>query len=351
MPAEVIRWNNGVVEYIDQTLLPFEVKIVSTSDYRSLITALQSLAIRGAPLIGIAAAYGVTLAAEHYFKTASDGTIREMKTHLLSVCDAFASSRPTAVNLFWALDKARGLVHDASDPRMLRDALLTLALSIHEDDKHRCELIRKHGASLFSGGGNFITHCNAGALATGGEGTALNVFFELHRTGKSVHVYVDETRPLLQGARLTTWELQQRGIPFTLITDSTAAFVMQRQSITAVIVGADRIASNGDTANKIGTYSLALAARAHEIPLYVAAPTSTIDLHINDGSKIPIEERSSEEVLLLRGTRVAPEKTSVYAPAFDVTPFRYITAFITDKGILRSTSSVAGFKDTFLSVL
>lgn len=351
MTTEVIHWNNGVVEYIDQTLLPFEVTIVSTSDYRLLITALQSLAVRGAPLIGIAAAYGVTLAAEHYFKTASVVTIHEMRTHLLSVCDAFASSRPTAVNLFWALDKARNLIHDANDPRELRDTLLSLALSIHKDDKHRCTLIGEHGASLFCDGGNFITHCNAGALATGGDGTALNVFFELHRASKSVHVYVDETRPLLQGARLTTWELQQRGIPFTLITDSTAAFVMQRQSITAVIVGADRIASNGDTANKIGTYSLALAARAHEIPFYVAAPASTIDLHIEDGAKIPIEERSDGEVLFLRGTRVAAEKTSVYAPAFDVTPFRYITAFITEKGVLRSTSSEAGFKEAFISVL
>ena len=332
---DIIRWTGSSVRFTDQTLLPRETRVVETDDYRDMLEAIRSLRVRGAPLIGIAAAYGVLTAAHSLAHDAESGQRgpAEFTDALLKVCDEFAATRPTAVNLFLALENVRAVLRAGGSDAEILERLTAMAGQLHKNEILSCEAIGRHGAALLPQGARVITHCNTGALATGGEGTAFAVLLHAHRQGKDIHVYAGETRPLLQGARLTMWELQHSGIPSTLITDSTAAMLMQTRNIDAVITGADRIAANGDTANKIGTYGLAVAARHHGIPFYIAAPTSTLDLALESGDVIPIEERAAEEVTGSGVKRSAPEHVRVYAPAFDVTPAALITAIRTERGV------------------
>lgn len=331
---DVLRWNDGAVRFLDQTRLPFEIVVHETTNYRRIVEAIQRLEIRGAPLIGIAAVYGMALAA----KESSDLDAR--RDNLEEAFRAFASSRPTAVNLFWALEQARQALAQ-SPPDEIPARLLNLALRVHEDDRNRCDAIGRYGLPLLGKGGIVLTHCNTGVLAAAG-GTALSIVFRACKENIPVEVFVDETRPLLQGARLTVWELRQRGIPHRLIVDGAAPHVMRTFPVTAVITGADRIARNGDTANKIGTYMLATAAQRHGIPFYIAAPLSTVDARIENGDQIPLEERGPEEITSMLGRTVTLPDTPVFAPAFDVTPNELITAIITDAGVLRPpyTSSI-----------
>lgn len=332
---ETMRWEgqvNGHLSLIDQTLLPTELKRIECRDVETVWEAIKMLRVRGAPAIGIAAAYGVCVG----LQTVVEKSSAEFQTRLAEVADYLATSRPTAVNLFWALDRmrARGAeVANSSVPEQA-DALLAEAKLIHEDDRKICHAIGKHGAELLSDGSSALTHCNAGGLATAEYGTALSVFFTAQDVGKSLHVFVDETRPLLQGARLTAWELTQRGIDATLICDSMAAQVMKEGRVNAVITGADRIAANGDAANKIGTYGVAVLAKAHNIPFYIAAPKSTFDLSLAHGDDIPIEERRSEEITHGFGRQTAPTEVQVYNPAFDVTPAELIHGIITEFGVI-----------------
>ncbi|MBI4417635.1 MAG: S-methyl-5-thioribose-1-phosphate isomerase [Ignavibacteriales bacterium] len=329
---EVIGWSEGKLWFLDQTLLPGEERRIETDDPTVVADAIRRLAIRGAPLIGIAAAFGFTLGflAQSAFRNVP------LRSRVERLFTLFAATRPTAVNLFKALERVKECALSHSDREAdLERLLLQEAQAIHEEEKTMCREIARNGSVLLLPGSVVVTHCNTGALATGGKGTALGVIREAWERGALRHVYIDETRPLLQGARLTTWELQKLGIPSTLITDSTAAFLMLQNRINVVVVGADRIAANGDTANKIGTYALALAARHHGIPFYVAAPTSTLDLATPTGKEIPIEVRGAEELVLQGLRRVAPEHTEAYSPAFDVTPADLIMAVITDRGIAR----------------
>ncbi len=330
-----IEWDaSGCLRLIDQTLLPAQLKYLHCRDVETVWEAIKMLRVRGAPAIGIAAAYGVVLAALQQDS-------QDVSNRVLAAANYLATSRPTAVNLFWALDRMRGTANrflqaDTDAVGSLADALLAEAKQIHAEDRDMCHAIGRHGSSLIADGATLITHCNAGGLATAEYGTALSVMFTCQDQGKSLRVYADETRPLWQGARLTAWELSQRGIPVTVICDSMAAHVMQTQSIDAVIVGADRITARGDAANKIGTYGLAVCARHHNIPFYVAAPSSTFDLSITDGGDIPIEQRDASEVVAPYGTTVAPEGVPAYNPAFDVTPAELISAIITERGIVHS---------------
>ncbi len=299
-------------------------------------TAIKTLQVRGAPAIGIAAAYGVCLGVQNVIHADEATFFRRLD----EVADYLATSRPTAVNLFWALERmkqaALRLRGRPSDE--IAAALLAEAQAIHEEDRQMCRAIGRHGAELLRDGQGVLTHCNAGGLATSEYGTALAVFFAAAEAGKTLHVYADETRPLLQGARLTAWELQQRGIDVTLICDSMAAQVMREGRVQAVVTGADRIAANGDTANKIGTYGVAMLAAAHGIPFYVAAPSSTFDLSIQSGAEIPIEQRDPREVTHGFGRQTAPEGVAVYNPAFDVTPAERIAAIICERGVIRPVS-------------
>ncbi|MBI5464876.1 MAG: S-methyl-5-thioribose-1-phosphate isomerase [Ignavibacteriales bacterium] len=327
-----LEWREGVVRFLDQTKLPAREEIVETSDYRIIAEAIKRLAIRGAPLIGIAAAYGVALAAFH----CAEQNAKRINDCLEKVIATLAGTRPTAVNLFWALERQRAVVSrvGADSLPILRQSLVDEAIAIHREDAEMCEAIGKHGSEILPHAATILTHCNAGALATGGIGTALGVIRMAWEMKKLKHVYVDETRPLLQGSRLTAWELQQLDIPYTLLPDNAAAFLMQRGLVSAVVVGADRVAHNGDVANKVGTYGLAIAARHHRIPFYVAAPVSTIDFAITRGSEIPIEQRRSEELTEFNGVSVAPPGVEVYSPAFDVTPHDLITAMITNASVV-----------------
>ncbi|MBP1647380.1 MAG: putative translation initiation factor subunit [Bacteroidetes bacterium] len=328
---KTIEWIDGLVRFLDQTRLPLEEQYVETADVGRLADAIKRLEIRGAPAIGVAAAFGVVLASRD---ATSPDQIRTLSSRAIQT---LASTRPTAVNLFTALDRmSRVLEAGKADGsgEGLRARLLEEAQAIQKEDIDACRRIGELGSALILPGSSVLTHCNAGALATAGEGTALSVIFAASRKTRIERVYVDETRPLLQGARLTTWELLKNNIEAVLITDSTAGVVLQQQRVQAVIVGADRIAANGDTANKIGTYSLAVLAERHHVPFYVAAPVSTIDFTIASGAEITIEERAAEEVTWIAGTRVAPEGVSVFAPAFDVTPNELIAAIVTDRGIL-----------------
>jgi len=330
---KTISWDRGSVIMIDQRALPHEERYIVCREYREVIDAINDMTIRGAPAVGIAAAMGIALGALN-----SPG--EQMKEDFYRVCDAFSQTRPTAVNLFWAIDrmKSRFEKEIASTPHIkaeaIKKALTEEARRIHEEDILANRQMGICGKGLIKDGDTILTHCNAGALATGGYGTALGVIRAAHEEGKKIHVLVDETRPLLQGARLTAWEMKNEGIPATLITDSMAGSFMKRGMVNLVMVGADRIAANGDTANKIGTYSLAVLAKANRVPFYVAAPISTIDCHARTGKEIPIEERKAEEVLEFHGAGIAPEGFNAYNPAFDVTPGRYITAIITEKGII-----------------
>jgi len=330
---KTISWDRDTVVMIDQRALPHEEKYITCRKYREVIAAINNMTVRGAPAVGIAAAMGIALGVLNSPK-------KQMKGDFYSICDEFSRTRPTAVNLFWAIDrmKSRFEKEIVFTPHIKTDAvkkaLTEEALRILEEDIRANRQMGSHGKQLIKGGDTILTHCNAGALATGGYGTALGVIRAAHEEGKKIHVLVDETRPLLQGARLTAWEMKNEGIPATLITDSMAGSFMKRGIVDLVIVGADRIAANGDVANKIGTYSLAVLAKANGVPFYVAAPISTIDRHARTGNEISIEERKAEEVLEFNGTKIAPEGFNAYNPAFDVTPKRYITAIITEKGII-----------------
>ncbi len=295
--------------------------------------AIRSMQVRGAPAIGVTAAYGMALAAQQSDANTSVALLADLR----QAQALLNATRPTAINLAWATDRMLTLAqqHAASTPAALRDLLLAEAERIRDEDEAMCRAIGRHGAALLRERHNVLTHCNAGGLATAAYGTALAPIRTAFAAGTPLHVYVDETRPFLQGARLTAWELQQAGIPLTLITDSMAGHFMQRGQIDCIIVGADRIAANGDVANKIGTYTLAVLAQAHAIPLYVAAPTSTIDLNTSDGSAIPIEERAAAEVTQLAGQQLAPAGVMAAHPAFDVTPHRLISAIITEQGLVQ----------------
>jgi methylthioribose-1-phosphate isomerase len=331
-----LHWVGGVdghLRLIDQTRLPGEFAEIDCRDVQSVWEAVKTLQVRGAPAIGIAAAYGVCIGLQSV--AGSDETA--FFSRLNEVADYLATSRPTAVNLFWALKRMREKAESlrARPTAEIAAALLDEARAIHEEDRQMCRAIGRHGEKLLQDGQGVLTHCNAGGLATSDYGTALAVFYSAAEAGKTLHVYVDETRPLLQGARLTAWELHQRGIDATLICDSMAAQVMREGRVQAVITGADRIAANGDAANKIGTYGLAVLAKAHNIPFYIAAPTSTFDLSIQSGEEIPIEHRDPREITHAFGRQTAPEGISVYNPAFDVTPANLITAIICDRGVIR----------------
>lgn len=335
---------------VDQSLLPQEVSYLRLRHEQQVAEAITSLKVRGAPAIGVTAAFGMVLALyrllrEQQCDTDSVLSTTEALAHLQVVGDLLSRTRPTAVNLFWAIERmlqrANQLATEQVSPQQLAQQLRDEALRIVDEDVAACLQMGTLGASLIQDGDNVLTHCNAGALATVGWGTALAPIYLAHRGGKNIHVFVDETRPVLQGARLTAWELQQEGIPLTLITDNMAGHFMRSGGIKAVFVGADRIAANGDVANKIGTYSVAVLAHAHAIPFYVVAPCSTVDLKLPSGDHIPIEQRRSEEVTVIRGMRIAPIGVQVANPAFDVTPHRYVTAIITDKGIVRPPYDVS----------
>jgi methylthioribose-1-phosphate isomerase len=329
---------DGLLELIDQRRLPAEYVTLLVRDTRQLHEAIRTLAVRGAPAIGVAAAYGPVLALQQLDAGAT--TVDGLRA-IVEACDYLATSRPTAVNLFWALDRIRRKAQRVCEhPQItlggLCEAILAEANVIREEDIEMCRAIGRHGEPFILEGAGILTHCNAGALATAGQGTALSPMFEAHKKGRSFQVYADETRPLLQGARLTAWELQQAGIDVTVICDNMAGWLMKEGKIDLVITGADRIAANGDAANKIGTYSVSLLAKQHGIPFYIAAPSSTFDLSIATGAEIPIEQRGSDEVTRFAGTPTAPEGVAVYNPAFDVTDARNITAIITEKGVVEN---------------
>ncbi len=330
-----IRWdhNEGALVLLDQTRLPGEVVYAHCRDIESVAEAIRGLKVRGAPAIGVTAAYGVVVGTRDSRADDHASFSREVDASV----ELLAATRPTAVNLFWALERMRQVVRKRRGAPIqdIKNALLGEAEAIQAEDETMCQSIGEHGAGLIESGQTVLTHCNAGALATSGIGTALAVVYQAHREGKQIHVYADETRPVLQGARLTSWELTQAGIGVTLICDNMAAQVMKEGRIDCVIVGADRVAANGDVANKIGTYGVAVLADAHNVPLYVAAPSSTIDLAMKSGHEIPIEERAATEVNRGLGGRTAPDEVAVYNPAFDVTPARYVSAIITERGLAR----------------
>jgi len=331
--VEPVRWINNKLVIIDQTLLPALYKEMELNTAADVWEAIKVLRVRGAPAIGVCAAFGVVVGV----REKAPQTIEEAHRAVNETAAFLATSRPTAVNLFWALDrmKAFAAACDASRLPAFLQAIEAEAVDICEEDKRRCRAIGEHGAALIQNGYGVLTHCNAGALATAAYGTALAVMFRAHELGKRFAVFADETRPLLQGARLTAWELLQAGIDVTLICDNMAAQVMREGRVQMVVVGADRIAANGDTANKIGTYGVAALAKTHGIPFYVAAPLSTFDLTLESGAGIPIELRDSEEVTHGFGKQTAPDGVKVYNPAFDVTPAEYIAGIITERGILR----------------
>ncbi len=333
MKFKTLEWGEGRLRILDQTRLPLEVEYLKCKDLEQVAKAISDLNVRGAPAIGIAAAFGVVLGMQNR-EYKSWG---EYESRLDEVISILASTRPTAVNLFWALERMKRVAQVNKEKKFeeLSRILLREAISIHEEDKSMCLRIGEHGAGLLEDGYTVLTHCNAGALATGGIGTALGIIYTAQSQGKKIRVFADETRPVLQGARLTVWELQQEGVDVTLICDNTVAFLMKRQKVDCVIVGADRVAKNGDVANKIGTYSMAVLAKAHHIPFYVAAPSSSFDSAIESGEKIKIEERSEEEVTNWFGARITPVNTSVWSPAFDVTPAELVTAYVTEKGVKR----------------
>jgi len=325
------EWLGDRIRIIDQTRLPHEEVFLELDDYREVADAIKALRIRGAPDIGVAAAYGFVVGAQK-IEAASKG---EFLAKLRPVSETLSSSRPTAVNLFWALERMNRVAESGEDVSQIKAALLTEAQRIDAENDEANRRLSELGAELIQDGFTILTHCNAGSLATAGYGTALGVIKMAKEQGKRVEVYADETRPLLQGARLTTWELLKEDIPVTLITDNMAGHFMKKGGIDCVIVGADRIAANGDVANKIGTYTVAVLAKENAIPFYVAAPLSTIDFSLSSGADIPIEERSPDEVTHFQGVCIAPEGVSVANPAFDVTPHRYVSAIITEKGVSR----------------
>ena len=328
---EPIEWLGDRVRILDQTKLPQKEVYLELSRYQQMAKAIKELKVRGAPTIGIAAAYGLVLGALQ-IKTENSA---EFLKKFQSVVNTIISTRPTARNLFNAVERMEFSIANEKDVHKIKEILIAGAIKIHREEMAATQKLSEVGAVLLKDGDTILTHCNAGPLATTGYGTALGVIIRAHELGKKIKVYATETRPLCQGARLTTWELQKAGVPVTLITDSMAGYFMNRGEIHCVITGADRIAANGDTANKIGTYTLAVLARENGIPFYIAAPTSTIDFSVKTGEDIPIEERSGEEVTRIRGRQIAPENIPVANPAFDVTPNEYVSAIITENGIVR----------------
>ncbi len=328
---KAIEWLGDRARLIDQTLLPAEERYIEIKDHQAMVAAIKDMQVRGAPAIGVAAAYGIALGALET-ETSSKG---EFLSRLERTIEAIAATRPTARNLFMATERMKQVAQMLGDVPSLKKRLVDEAVAIHQAEERATAEISRLGASLINKGDTVLTHCNAGPLATAGFGTALGVIIEAYRQGKGIRVLVDETRPRLQGARLTAWELKAAGVPFRLITDSMSGHFMQRGEVKCCVVGADRIARNGDTANKIGTYTVAVLANAHNIPFYVAAPFTTFDVNIASGGEIPIEERCADEVVKIEGQFIAPEGTEVCNPVFDVTPHRLITAIITEKGIIR----------------
>ena len=331
---ESLRWREGALILLDQTQLPLLESYIECRDYRRVADAIRRLEVRGAPAIGAAASYGLVLGAMEALKNG-----QTLETQLPIIAATLKSTRPTAVNLFWAINRMMGVFERTRSILSEADILLLLEIeaeAIASEDRQGNEKIAQYGAALFRQPVSILTHCNAGALATVAVGTALGVIHKAWQEGHVTGVYADETRPLLQGARLTAFELSRQGIPVTLITDNMAAWVMKTGRVQAVIVGADRIACNGDVANKIGTYGLAVLAQAHHIPFYVAAPLSTFDFSISDGSKIPIEERHPDEIFSFGGVRTAPLGINAFNPAFDVTPAALVTAIITEAGVLKA---------------
>lgn len=342
--VKAIEWAYGKLRLLDQTRLPLEHETLELRQYRDVVEAIKEMRVRGAPAIGVAAAYAVAMAAREISGDDHD----EFLAGLAEAGRFIASSRPTAVNMAWAIKRMLRVAEAEEDMSQIRARLMAEAKRIQEEDVEINRQIGKYGGELMPDEGSVLTHCNTGALATAGYGTALGVIRAGWEGGKQLHVFHTETRPFLQGSRLTAWELVQLGIPSTLIVDSSAGLLMRRGEVGCAIVGADRIAANGDVANKIGTYSLAVLARENSIPFYVAAPTSTVDLSLSSGDEIPIEERRPEEVTSIRGVQTAPEGIGVRNPAFDITPHEYVSAIITEKGIVREPYSENLLKPTEL---
>jgi len=331
---KTLEWTDAGVRFIDQTKLPTEETYVTCKNYEEVADAIRTMIVRGAPAIGVAAAMGVALGALQ----SPAKTLPELERKFDTICNVLAGTRPTAVNLFWAIRRMRDKFEQLRPfpVENIRQELVAEAQRMLVEDIAANEAMGKHGAVLLPASGGVLTHCNAGALATAGYGTALGVIRAAVESGKQIQVFADETRPFLQGSRLTAWELMKDNIPTTLIADNMAGAMMRLGKIDAVIVGADRIAANGDVANKIGTYSVAVLAKEHGIPFYVAAPISTVDLETTDGSEIPIEQRASSEMTHLAGKQIAPDAVRVENPAFDVTPSKYVTAIITERGVARA---------------
>ena len=333
--AQPIQWTERGVVMLDQRRLPSEEISHTYTDYREVARAIREMVIRGAPAIGVAAAMGVALGVLH----SPAKSLADLRKEFSEICDVMAKTRPTAVDLFWAIERMKGrfaeLTAQSSDLKKIKSAMVAEARQVHLEKKATDEAIGRYGAEFMPREGQVMTQCNAGALATGGIGTALGVIRVAFEQGKKIHVLVPETRPYLQGARLTAWELQRGGIPLTLITDNMVGHFLKKGNVGAIVTGADRIAANGDTANKIGTYQIAVLAKENNVPFYVAAPISTFDLSIRDGEHIPIEERAAAEVTHLQGVRIAPDVHAAH-PAFDVTPARYIAAIFTERGVARA---------------
>ncbi len=345
MIAQTLKWVgdiDGFLELTDQRLLPAEFARLQCRNISQVYEAIKTLAVRGAPALGVSAAYGLVLSLQ---KLAKGDGVQAGLVCLKETCEYLALSRPTAVNLFWAMERIRQKAEEftaadaKADVRKLRQFVLAEANAICQEDVDMCRLIGENGQKFIEERSGVLTHCNAGALATAGQGTALSVLFEAHKRGRKFKVYADETRPLLQGARLTAWELKQARIDVTVICDNMAGALMKQGQISIVITGADRIAANGDAANKIGTYSLSVLAKEHSIPFYIAAPSSTFDLGIKSGAEIPIEQRAAEEVTTFAEVQIAPEGVDVYNPAFDVTDASLITAIITEKGVIENPNA------------
>jgi methylthioribose-1-phosphate isomerase len=331
---QTLEWTSHGVVFIDQTKLPTEEVYVTCSTPQQVADAIRNMIVRGAPAIGVAAAMGIALGV----KNSKAENVADLKKEFIEICKALSLTRPTAVNLFWAI----GRMHEKFERLRtlpiaeIKQALIEESQRMHAEDIAANQAMGRHGATLMPSSGGVLTHCNAGALATAGYGTALGVIRASVEAGKKIHVYADETRPFLQGSRLTAWELMKDGIPTTVISDNMAGVMMQQGKIGAVVVGADRIAANGDVANKVGTYTVAVMAKEHGIPFYVAAPISTVDLDTPDGSKIPIEQRNAREVTHIGGRQMTPDGVGIENPAFDVTPARYVAAIITERGIARA---------------
>ena len=331
---QTLEWTDKGVRFIDQTKLPTEETYVTCTTHEQVADVIRTMVVRGAPAIGVSAAMGIALGAKNSKAT----NVGEFKREFDQICDVIGKTRPTAVNLFWAIrrmQKKFDILHTLSVAE-IKQALIEESQRIHAEDIAANQAMGRHGATLMPNEGGVLTHCNAGALATAGYGTALGVIRAAVEQGKKIHVYADETRPFLQGSRLTAWELMKDGIPTTVISDNMAGAMMKQGKIGAIVVGADRVAANGDVANKIGTYTIAILAKEHGIPFYVAAPISTVDLATLDGSKIPIEQRNAREVTHIAGRQMVPNGVSIENPAFDVTPAKYVTAIITERGIARA---------------